>query len=96
MHKAIRFRAAVALMFGMIGLLSALTSVYLLRVDKNHDGIGAMIFLTLLALFFCSRAYERFNGADPKEAEGDVVWDMNFPAMHGRPAIYRRLECGIR
>lgn len=52
MHKAIRFRAAVALMFGMIGLLSALTSVYLLRVDKNHDGIGAMIFLTLLALFF--------------------------------------------
>ncbi|WP_054954729.1 hypothetical protein [Paenibacillus dakarensis] len=51
MNKAIRFRAAITALFGLIGVVLAVTSVYLFRVDSNHSSINALIWLTLLTLF---------------------------------------------
>lgn len=52
MGKAIRLRAAITVLFGSIGLVLAIVTVYIFRVDKSHSSINALIFLTLLSLFF--------------------------------------------
>lgn len=52
MDKAIRFRAAITVLFGFIGVALASTTVYLFRVDQNHSSISALMFLTLLSLLF--------------------------------------------
>ncbi|MFC7679218.1 hypothetical protein [Paenibacillus sp. GCM10028914] len=52
MDKAIRFRAAITVLFGSIGMALVILTVYIFREDKNHSSINGLMFLTLLSLFF--------------------------------------------
>ncbi|MGM1050668.1 MAG: hypothetical protein ACQEXX_31810 [Bacillota bacterium] len=52
MEKAIRFRAAITALFGLIGLGLAIVTVYVFRLDENHGSVNVLMLLTLLSLFF--------------------------------------------
>ncbi|SMF92496.1 hypothetical protein SAMN05661091_5854 [Paenibacillus uliginis N3/975] len=52
MEKAIRFRAAITALFGLIGLGLAIVTVYVFRLDKNHGSVNVLMLLTLLSVFF--------------------------------------------